>query len=113
MQIFLLNKKILAHQLPSEYSMYTLKIKGTVPKNKKIEFKQSLSYLVKQLPQKWYRSHISNDIIQDDIYYFDSKWKSKEELEEFMGSNNYKILIGTFKVLGIDYQITIDEIIDS
>ncbi len=93
--------------------MYILKIKGTVPKNKKIEFKQSLGFMIKQFPQKWYRSHIANDIIQDDIYYFDSMWESKEDLEEFMSNKNYKILIGAFKVLGINHEITIDEIIDT
>ena len=74
--------------------MYSLKIKGVVPKNKKIEFNQSLGFLVKQFPPKWHRSHIANDIIQDDIYYFDSMWESKEDLEEFMNNEQYKALIG-------------------
>ena len=93
--------------------MYTLKIKGTVPSNKKMEFKQSLSFMVKEFPQNWYRSHIANDIIQNDIYYFDSKWESKKDLDDFMSTKKYKILIGAFKVLGLHHEVSIDEIIDS
>ncbi len=74
---------------------------------------QTLNFMFKQLPQKWSRSHIANDIIQNDIYYFDSKWESKEDLEEFMSNKNYKIMIGAFKVLGLNHEITIDEIIDT
>lgn len=103
----------MAHQLPSQYYMYMLKIKGTVPPNKKIEFRQSISFMLTQSPQKWNRSHIANDIIQHDIYYFDSMWNSKKDLEEFMRNVNYQILIGTFKVLGINHEIIIEEIIDT
>lgn len=93
--------------------MYLLKIKGVVSKNKKLEFNQSLSFLFKQFPPKWHRSHIANDIIQEDTYYFDSVWESKEDLEDFMKNEKYKALIGAFKVLGIKHDISISELKDA
>jgi hypothetical protein len=90
--------------------MYLLKIKGVVSKNKKIEFNQSLSFLIKQFPPKWHKVHIANDIIHQDTYYFDSVWESKTELDEFLTNENYKVLLGAFKVLGNDPDITISEV---
>ena len=93
--------------------MYTLKIKGIVAKNKQLEFKQSIKFIFKQFPKKWDDSYIANDIIYDDIFYFDSEWESKEALEQFMSNKNYKVLIGAFKVLGIDHEVSIEGIIDT
>ena len=94
-------------------TMYLLKIKGVVSKNKKIEFNQSLSLLFQQFPPKWHRSHIANDIIQEDTYYFDSAWESKEDLEDFMKNEKYKAILGAFKVLGINHEITINKLNDT
>jgi len=90
--------------------MYLLKIKGVVLKNKKSEFNQSLSFLINQFPPKWHRVHVSNDIIQQNTYYFDSVWESRMELEDFLKNERYKVLVGAFKVLGKDPDITISEV---
>jgi hypothetical protein len=93
--------------------MYLLKIKGVVAKNKKVEFNQSLNFLFEQFPPKWHRSHIANDIIQEDVYYFESIWESKEDLDDFMKNEKYKALIGAFKVLGIKNEVIMGELNDT
>ena len=90
--------------------MYLLKIKGVVLKNKKVEFNQSLSFLIDQFPPKWHRVHVANDIIHQDTYYLDSVWESRVELEDFLSNKKYKVLLGAFKVLGNDPDITISEV---
>ena len=90
--------------------MYLLKIKGLVLKNKKTEFNQSLRFLINQFPPKWHRVHVANDIIHKDTYYFDSVWESRVELDDFLSNEKYKVLLGAFKVLGNDPDITISEV---
>ena len=90
--------------------MYLLRVKGIISLNKKREFDQSLRLLVEQFPPKWHAVYVANDIIQQDVYYFDSVWESKEELNEFMDDQNYKVLMGAFKVLGDHFDRTISEI---
>jgi quinol monooxygenase YgiN len=93
--------------------MYVLKIKGRVPKNKMFEFIQSLNFMVKQFTPNWQDYYIAKDVIQEDIYYFDSTWESREELEEFMTNAKYKALLGTFKVLCSTHHKIIREIHDT
>lgn len=90
--------------------MYLLKIKGVVAKNKKLEFNQSLNLLINQFPPKWHKVYVANDIVNDELYYFNSVWETMDELQDFLADEKYKVLKGAFKVLGSDHDVSISEV---
>lgn len=90
--------------------MYSLKIEGKIAHSKKEEFNQSINLFIRNLSLKCHDYHISEDILDQNIFYFNSTWNSKMDLEEFMKEDHYKVIIGAFKVLGENIEVSINEI---
>ncbi len=80
-------------------SMFLLQIQGTILMEKQKEFKQSLDFLMIEVSELCYECKKSEGE-EDGRHYFNSYWKSKKKLDEFLKSDIYKAIVGAFKVLG-------------
>ena len=79
--------------------MFLLQIQGTILMEKHKEFNQSIDYLMTQV------SELCNECKNIEIGEngrcdFNSYWKSKKQLNEFLKTDLYKSIVGAFKVLG-------------
>ena len=80
-------------------SMFLFQIQGTIFLEKQKEFNQSLDYLMIEVSELCYEcKKVENG--GNGRYYFNSYWKSKKQLDEFLKTELYKAIVGAFKVLG-------------
>ena len=78
-----------------------LKISGTVPSGKRREFEQTFKFVANHLGPNCLQHALSADIFLLDRYYFYSLWRSSESLEDFFKSQEFVVLEGAFKTLGV------------
>jgi len=80
--------------------MYNLRISGYIHPDKLDEFEQTAgSYFVKMRKQ-CKELTFSKDMIHTDLYHFHCSWLNKDSYDLFLSSEDYKIIGGSFRVLG-------------
>ena len=80
--------------------MYLLKISGYIPERKVLELRQSYQELFGKQPRECLGFSLSQDLINSTLFHFFSLWPDEESMEDFKKSSDFKMLIGSFKVLG-------------
>ena len=79
--------------------MYLLQIQGNILAEKQKEFNQSLDFLMIEVSELCYECKKTENG-ENGRYEFNSYWKSKKQLDEFLKTDLYKAIVGAFKVLG-------------
>ena len=79
--------------------MFLLQIQGNILVEKQKEFIQSIDYLLIQVSELCYECK-KIEKGENGRYDFNSYWKSKKQLDEFLKTDLYKAIVGAFKVLG-------------
>jgi len=92
------SKKVPA--LLSHNKNYFLKLSGTIPKEKELEFEQTYRFVATQMPKTCVDYSIAKDVLHDGFYYFVSYWPSLEAMDTFSHSSIFSMLLGAFNVLG-------------
>ena len=82
-----------------------LRITGIISDKKRMEFNQSMEYMMDHLPDTCKKHFIASDLFDKGRIYFQSQWLNKEDILEFLKMDEYKAFVGAFKTLG-DMKIT-------
>lgn len=81
--------------------MYSINVKGYIPKQKSKEFKQHMKQLVSQQSEETIEFSVLQDMIIEDLYQVKVSFSDKRRMFSFMKSENYATIAGSFRVLGI------------
>ena len=79
--------------------MFLLQIQGTILVEKQKEFNQSLDFLMIEVSELCYECKKSENG-ENGRYQFNTYWKSKKKMDEFLKTDLFKAVVGAFKVLG-------------
>lgn len=81
--------------------MNTVTIFLKVASQKREEFLQTIEALLKDLKQEkgFKKSSIYQDVSNPDIFHLVEEWETNDDLEKYLKSELFRILIGTLKVL--------------
>ena len=81
--------------------MNTVTIFLRVASQKRDEFLQTIEALLMDLKQEkgFKKSSIYQDVANPDVFHLVEEWKTNDDLERYLKSELFRILIGTLKVL--------------
>ena len=77
-----------------------LKMSGSVPPHKHMEFEQTFKFVSNQLSTDCLQYSLSIDIFNTNLYHFYSLWSSAESQNKFLRSTEFLVLEGAFQTLG-------------
>ena len=96
--------------------MYSINVTGYIPREKSKEFKQHMRQLIGQQDEETIEFSVLHDLINEDLYHVKVAFSDKERMFSFLKSENYAMISGSFRVLGmlrekfmIEYSKLIDE----
>ncbi len=81
--------------------MYTINVTGYISQQKSKEFKQHMMQLISQQNEETISFSILQDIMNEDLYQVKVSFNDKESMFSFMKSENYTMISGSFRVLGM------------
>jgi quinol monooxygenase YgiN len=83
--------------------------------NKRREFLQTILALTKELQKKLgcLSYHTSQDIENENIFYFVTRWQTQNELETYFQTRNFSVLLGAMHILGETSEMMINEVVHS
>lgn len=82
------------------HTVHCLKMSGTVPIGKRLEFEQTFKFVSHQVSRNCVAFNICADLLVPDQYHFLSLWLTQESLDSFCHSNEFYLLAGVYKTLG-------------
>ena len=80
--------------------MYLLKVSGFIQPEKAREFIQSFQQLLAKKPHNCVEFGLYTDVSSPSLHSFFTLFPDRESLEEFRHSQDYRMLLAAFKVLG-------------
>lgn len=86
--------------------MYLIRISGYIPPEKVNEFKMTADLSFARWKHLCTDLTFSKDLIYNDLCHYQSTWTNKDNYLDFIRSEDYKVLIGCFRVLGNITKIT-------
>ena len=81
--------------------MYYLRLSGSIPDHKQLEFEQTYRFAATQIPGTCKNYVLSKDVLKEGIYHFTSYWETLETLHLFTHSSVFMMLIGAYNTLGL------------
>ena len=81
--------------------MFSICLNGYIPIQKSKEFKQHLKQLIGLHNSESFNLYVFQDMMIEDLYQVKITFKDKESLFSFMKSDDYAMISGSFKVLGV------------
>jgi len=92
-------------------TMFLIRISGYIPPEKVNEFKMTADLCFARWKHLCIDLNFSKDLIYNDLCHYQSTWKDQNNYLDFLGSEDYKVLIGCFRVLGNITKITRGEML--
>jgi hypothetical protein len=86
--------------------MYLIRISGYIPPEKVNEFKMTADSSFARWKHLCTDLIFSKDLIYNDLCHYQSTWTDRDNYLDFIRSEDYKVLIGCFRVLGNITKIT-------
>ncbi len=84
-----------------ENTVHCLKMSGKIPLGKRKEFEQTFKFVSNQLSRHCIEFNLCSDTLMPNQYHFLSIWSTRESLDDFCCSNEFHLLAGVYKTLGI------------
>jgi hypothetical protein len=81
--------------------MHIIRLSGHIKSHKSREFEQNVRQIFGNLSTECMDYSISQETNDKGLYHIQLCWKYKDQRDRFMHSQDYKLLIGSFNVLGI------------
>ena len=81
--------------------MYSINVSGYIPKEKAKEFKQHMKLLIGQQSSDLVNLSVLHDMMNEDLYQVKILFKDKESMFSFMMSEDYAMISGSFRTLGL------------
>ena len=81
--------------------MYSVNISGYIPEQKLKEFKQHMRLLVGQQNSDVVSFSVMQDMINEDLYLVKVQFIDKESMFLFLKSEEYAMISGSFRTLGL------------
>ena len=81
--------------------MYSINLTGYIPQQKSKEFKQHMRQLIGQHSEETIDFSVLQDIINEDLYHVKVSFSDKQRMFSFLKSENYTMISGSFRVLGM------------
>ena len=95
--------------------MVILTIYVKILPNKRREFLQTVLALAKELQkeQRCLSYYTSQDIENENIFYFVTRWQTQNELDTYFRTRNFNVLLGAMHILSETSEMTINEVAHS
>jgi quinol monooxygenase YgiN len=92
--------------------MIILTIRVKIRPNKRREFLQTILALAKDLQkkQKCLNYRTSQDIEDENIFYFVTRWQTRDELETYFRTRNFSVLLGAMHILSETSEMIINNV---
>jgi quinol monooxygenase YgiN len=92
--------------------MTILTIRVKIRPNKRREFLQTVLALAKELQkeQRCLNYHTSQDIEDENMFYFVTRWQTRDELETYFRTRNFNVLLGAMHILSETSEMTINNV---
>lgn len=81
--------------------MYSINVSGYIPAQKAKEFKQHMKQLIVLQNEEDIKFSVLQDMINEDLYQVKVSFSDKQSMFSFFNSENYAMISGSFKVLGM------------
>jgi quinol monooxygenase YgiN len=81
--------------------MYSINVTGYIPEQKAKEFKQHMRQLISQQNEEAVEFSVAQDMINEDLYQVKVAFQDKESMFAFLKSEDYKMISGSFRALGL------------
>ena len=81
--------------------VHCLKMSGIVPLGKRKEFEQTFRFVSNHLSRNCIEFNLFSDALDSNQYHFVALWLSPESMSSFCASNEFFLLVGAFKTLGL------------
>ena len=81
--------------------MYSINVSGYIPIQKAKEFKQHMKLLIGQQSSDLVNLSVLHDIMNEDLYQVKVLFNDKESMFSFMKSEDFLMISGSFKTLGL------------
>lgn len=81
--------------------MYSISVTGYIPQQKSKEFKQHMRQLIGLQNEDDIKFSVLQDMIQEDQYHVKVSFMDQQSMFSFMKSDNYTMISGSFRTLGM------------
>ena len=81
--------------------MFSIVITGYIPVQKIKEFKQHMRQLISQQNEEAVEFSVAQDMINEDLYQVKVAFQDKESMFAFLKTDQYAMISGSFRVLGL------------
>ncbi len=81
--------------------MYSIILTGYIPDQKVKEFRQHMKQLSGRPENQIFQLDVFQDILHEDLYSVKLTFEDKQDMFSYMKSENYTMIPGSFKTLGI------------
>lgn len=81
--------------------MFSINVAGYIPQQKSKEFKQHMRQLIVQHSDVDMKFSVLQDLINEDLYHVKVSFEDKQSMFLFLKSENYAMISGSFRVLGM------------
>jgi len=81
--------------------MYSIILSGLIPFQKVKEFRQHMKQMSVRPENQNFQMDVFQDILHEDLYWVKMTFENKNEMFSFMKSENYSMISGSLKALGV------------
>jgi len=81
--------------------MYSIILSGLIPFQKVKEFRQHMKQMSVRPENQNFQMDVFQDILYEDLFWVKMTFEDKKEMYLYMKSENYTMISGSFKALGI------------
>ena len=81
--------------------MYSIDLSGYIPQTKWKEFKQHMRQLSSQQNDDAFTISVLQNMVNEDLFEVKVTFKDKESMMLFMKSDDYALISGSFRALGM------------
>lgn len=81
--------------------MFSIDLTGYIPTQKVKEFKQHMMQLSSQHNNENVNLSVFHDLMNEDLYHVKVSFKDQQSMFSYMRSDNYSMISGSFKTLGM------------
>lgn len=81
--------------------MYSIILTGYIPFQKVKEFKQHMKQIAGRPENEHFLLNVFQDILHDDLFRVKLTFNDKQDMFLYMRSENYSLISGSFKALGL------------
>lgn len=92
--------------------MYSVNISGYIPAQKSKEFKQHMKQLIGQQSSELVNLSVLQDMMNEDLYQVKVLFNDKESMFLFIKSEEYAMISGSFRALGLLREKSMNEYSD-